>query len=99
MAPNNFNDGCLPFFVDITFMYFFMAYVSLEEGVRGVAIFRCREWMTPSMRENVVNVPPMIAHSDVMNSYHLRPACVITTAVGDKSYENLASGTLGSALY
>lgn len=69
------------------------------DGVTGVVNLRCTVLSTPSIKETVVNVPPMIAHSDVKNSYHLLPAWVITTAVGDKSYENLASGTFGSDLY
>lgn len=80
-------------------MCLYTTYVSLLDGVIGVVNLRCTEWNTPSIREKVVNVPPMIAHNDVKNSYHLLPACVITTAVGDKSYENRASGTFGSDLY
>jgi hypothetical protein len=52
----------------------------------------------PLISEKTTYVPPSIAHNDVTNSYQRRPACEITTAVGDKSYVNLASGTFGSAL-
>lgn len=49
-------------------------YVSLLEGVIGDANFFCTVCNTVSARETTVNVPPMMAHNDVINSYHLRPA-------------------------
>lgn len=50
----------------------------------------------PLTRENTVNVPPMMAQIDVRNSYHLFPFLVIKTLIGERSYENLASGTSSS---
>ena len=48
---------------------------------------------TASTSPTVVNVPPTMAQTDVTKSYHLLPLEETTTAIGDRSYANFASGT------
>jgi hypothetical protein len=45
-----------------------------------------------------VKVPPIRAHMEVTNSYQCFPFFFTNTAMGDRSYENRASGT-SSSLY
>eukprot|EP00171_Calliarthron_tuberculosum_P008182 IDg8182t1 len=57
----------------------------LLEGVVGAWKRLNTLLRAPSIKENVVKTPPMIAQREVTNSYHLRPVWDIRTAVGERS--------------